>query len=210
MPSEKWVVLDAASKAIWDCLDDKAKSIILGYTKPEPQQAQFPTNTSNFRRPPVSRSGKTPFKPQVNLHEISAYDFLLANIHDVAPSGDNPGPDMLVSKEDDPCSSEDTNDIRLINAAKSIGTDHLPPGDIRRVMSESSTRRVNSTHSEYFVLKHEALLAHSMSLIDHGANGGVAGDDVRIIFCTNCTVDIKVIDYHHVNNIGIDTVGGVV
>jgi hypothetical protein len=77
-------------------------------------------------------------------------------------------------------------------------------------MSKSSTRCVNITHIEYFVSKHESLLAHSMSLIDRGANGGVAGDDVRIIFRTNRTVDIKGIDNHHVNNIGIGTVGGVV
>jgi hypothetical protein len=117
---------------------------------------------------------------------------------------------VLVSEDDDPRSSEDTNDMRLINAAKSSGTDHLPPGDICRVMSKSSTRRVNSTYIENFVLKHEALLAHSRSLIDRGANGGVAGDDVRIIFRTNRTVDIKGIDNHHVNNIGIGTVGGAV
>jgi hypothetical protein len=49
-----------------------------------------------------------------------------------------------------------------------------------------------------------------MSLIDRGANGGVADDDVRVIFRTNQTVDIKGIDNHHVNNIGIGTVGGVV
>jgi hypothetical protein len=62
--------------------------------------------------------------------------------------------------------------MRLINAAKSSGTDHLSPC-------------VNSTYIEYLVWKYEALLAHSMSLIDRGANGGVAGDDVRIIFRTN-------------------------
>jgi hypothetical protein len=49
-----------------------------------------------------------------------------------------------------------------------------------------------------------------MSLIDRCANGGVAGDDVLIIFRTNCTVDIKGIDNHHGNNIGIGTVGDVV
>jgi hypothetical protein len=139
---------------------------------------------------------------------MSAYDFLLAKIHDVAPSGDDPYPDVLVSEHDDPRSSEDTNDMLLINSEKSSGTDHLPPGDIRCVMSKSSTLCVNSTHIEYFVSKHEALLAHSMSLIDRGDNGGVAGDDARIIFLTNCTVDIKGIDNHHVNSIG--TVGGVV
>jgi hypothetical protein len=32
MASSKWFGLDASSKAIWDQLDDKAKSIILGYT----------------------------------------------------------------------------------------------------------------------------------------------------------------------------------
>jgi hypothetical protein len=47
-------------------------------------------------------------------------------------------------------------------------------------------------------------------LIDRGANGGVAGDDVRIIFFTYLTVGIKGIDNHHVDDIGIDTVGGIV
>jgi hypothetical protein len=117
---------------------------------------------------------------------------------------------VLVSEDNDPCSSEDTNDMRLISAAKSSGTDHLPPGDIRRDMSKSSTRLVRSTHIEYFVSKHEALLAHSMSLINLDANGGVAGDDVHIMFRTNRTVDIKGIHNHHVNNIGIGTIGGVV
>jgi hypothetical protein len=136
---------------------------------------------------------------------MSAYDFLLANIHDIAPSGD-----VTTQEEDEPSSSEDMNDIRLINAAKSSRTDDLHTGDIRSVMSKYSTRYVNSTHIEYFVSKHEALLAHSMSLIDCGANGGVTGDDVRVIFRTNWTVDIKGIDNHHFNNNGIETVGGVV
>jgi hypothetical protein len=48
MPSEKWFGLDAASKAIWDCLDDKAKSIILGYTKPESQPNRPTGNSSTF------------------------------------------------------------------------------------------------------------------------------------------------------------------
>jgi hypothetical protein len=33
---------------------------------------------------------------------------------------------------------------------------------------------------------------------------------VRVIFRTNRNVDIKVIDNHHVNNIGMSFVGGVV
>jgi hypothetical protein len=57
---------------------------------------------------------------------------------------------------------------------------------------------------------HDSITVNSMSLIDRGANGGVAGDDMRVIFRTNRSVDIKGIDSHHVNDIGIGTVGGVV
>ena len=49
-----------------------------------------------------------------------------------------------------------------------------------------------------------------MSLIDRGANGGIAGDGVRVIFRTNRTVEIKGVDKHHVNNIGSGSGDGVV
>jgi hypothetical protein len=136
----------------------------------------------------------TLFKAQVNLHEMSAYDFLLANIHDAAPSGDDIDPHVTTQEDNEPPSSENINDMWLNNDAKSSRTDHLP----------------SSTHIEYFVSNHEAILAHSMSLIDCGANGGVAGGAVCGIFRTNWTVDIKGIDNHHVINIGIGTVEGVV
>jgi hypothetical protein len=121
----------------------------LGYTKPELQPKRPTGNSSTFGRPPVNQSGKPPlFKAQVNLHEMSAYDFLLAKINDVAPSGDDIDPHVTAQEDNEPSSSEDMPDMRLINAAKSSRTDPLPPGDIRRVMSKSSTRHVNSTHIE--------------------------------------------------------------
>lgn len=207
MPSDKWFGLDEASKTTWDRLDDNAKSIILGYTKPDQRRPGFSSTRPPFGKPPYGQPRKPPFTTQVNLHEMSAYDFLLANMHDVAPTDDAPEPNGIPDELDTP---DNANDIRLINAAKSHHNASAPPGDIRRVMSKSSTRHVNSTRLEYSVSKHEATIAHSMSLIDRGANGGVAGDDVRLLFRTNRTVDIKGIDNHHVNNIGIGTVGGVV
>eukprot|EP00934_Nitzschia_sp_Nitz4_P008068 Nitzschia sp. Nitz4//scaffold70_size99833//3673//6700//NITZ4_004582-RA/size99833-snap-gene-0.139-mRNA-1//-1//CDS//3329557096//8058//frame0 len=48
------------------------------------------------------------------------------------------------------------------------------------------------------------------SLVDRGANGGIAGDDVRIIAKTDRRVDISGIDSHEVNDIPIVSVGGVV
>jgi hypothetical protein len=86
----------------------------------------------------------------------------------------------------------------------------IPPGDICCVMSKASTRHVNFTQTQYHVSFHDSLTVKNLSLIDQGANGGVAGEDMRVIFRTSRTVDIKGIDNHHVNDIGIGTVGGVV
>jgi hypothetical protein len=70
----------------------------------------------------------------------------------------------------------------LINAAKGSSSNHLPPGDIRRVMSKNSKRSVHTACIEYKVSYHKEDHGISPSLIDRGANGGVAGNDVRVIF----------------------------
>jgi hypothetical protein len=50
----------------------------------------------------------------------------------------------------------------------------------------------------------------SSSLVNHGANGGIAGDNVCIIEKTLQNVDIQGIDNHQLNSIPIVTAGGVV
>jgi hypothetical protein len=81
--------------------------------------------------------------------------------------------------------------------------------DVRRVMSKSSKRSVNMAIAEYRGSFQQSIKRIG-SLIDRGANGFVASEDVRLIFKTNRSVDIKGIDNHHVNDIGIGNVGGVV
>jgi hypothetical protein len=211
MPSNKWFSLSDSNKAICDPLDDQAKGIILGYVPP--------TNTTSssrpsFPKPPLSRpfTGKSSFAKaspgtQSHLHEIFAYDFLLANMHSLESSDNieaNPN-----NKPVDPRPEDDPSNTRLINAAKPKSKP-IPPGDICRVMSKSSTRHVNIAKTQYHVSFHDSLTAKNLLLIDQRANGGVAGEDVRVIFLTDRTVDIKGIDNHHVNDIGIGTVGGVV
>jgi hypothetical protein len=98
----------------------------------------------------------------------------------------------------------------LINAADGTSTTPLPPGDIRRVMSKNSMRSVHSTCIEYKVSYHKEHHSISPSFINWGANGGVAGSDVRVIFKTNRNVDIQGIDNHRCTNIEIGTVGGVI
>src|SRR5687768_2734855 len=48
------------------------------------------------------------------------------------------------------------------------------------------------------------------ALVDRGANGGIAGEDVRIIAKTGRQVEIQGIDNHCINDIPIVTAGGVV
>jgi hypothetical protein len=140
---------------------------------------------------------------------MSAYEFLQVHSHELEP---DPAPDETTNEESqmDEINSEHS-DTLLINAAKGSRPSPLPPGDIRRVLSKNSKCLANMTQIEYKVSYHKkASPGQSLSLIDRGANGGVAGTDVQVIFKTGRTVDIKGIDNHQCTNIDIDTVGGVI
>lgn len=69
----------------------------------------------------------------------------------------------------------------------------------RAVSVASIVYSVPATHAE-----------KSGALIDHGANGGIAGADVHIIAKTGQQVDIQGINNHHITNIPIVITGGVV
>jgi hypothetical protein len=123
----------------------------------------------------------------------------------------DPEPDETTSKD---LPAEEVNpepsDTLLINAAKGSRSSLLPPGDIRRVLSKNSKSSVNLAHIEYKISYHQASSGLSLSLIDRGANGGVAGTDIRVIFKTGRTVDIRGIYNHQCTNIDIGTVGEVI
>jgi hypothetical protein len=104
----------------------------------------------------------------------------------------------------------ESSDTLLVNAAKGSRASPLPPGDIRQVLSKNSKRSVSMTQIGYKVSYHKVSPGQSLSLIDRGANGGVASTDVRVIFKTGRTVDIRGIDNHQCTNIDIGTVGGVI
>jgi hypothetical protein len=154
---------------------------------------------------------------KVNLHEISAYDFLQANLHETQDTNTTDDTEFHDAKEVDTAEDgEEDSPNLLVNAAKS--STPLNPGDIRRVMSKSSNRHNSprksksmltaNVHFMYRVSSHQSKT--TQYLVEHGSNGGVAGEDVRVIHKYHRTVDIQGIDNHQVNNINIGTVGGVV
>jgi hypothetical protein len=139
---------------------------------------------------------------------MSAYEFLQVHSHELEP---DPEPDEAISEDVQAEEAEpEPSDTLLINAAKGSRPNPLPPGDIRRVLSKTLKRSVSLAQIEYKVTYHHSSSGQSLSLIDRGAYGGVAGTDVRVIFKTEQTVDIRGIDNHQCTNIDIGTVGGVI
>ena len=209
MPRERWMQLTPEQRQLWDKLNDKAKAIILGISS----SGTKPTGSSPPKKDPPRRD--------INLHEMSALDFL--QIFAAETEGDTPtdsNEEEFFDANDVP---EEPNDTQiLINAAKT--GKRLDPADIRRVMSTTSTRykgglggtgkdpgkkrEANTAQVTYKVTTSAQSPTHS--LIDRGANGGIAGTDVRVIFKTQRLVDVQGIDNHQMCDVGIGTVGGVV
>jgi hypothetical protein len=196
MPKERWLSLDDKTKSIWDSTDDKFKNIILGYTTSSPS-----FSTHSGKSPP-----KSPTKPPFSSRKAFLSEMLQAFCGSVDEAQEDAAEEVPTSSDLEPDPPSDL----LINAAKGTHTSTLPPGDIRRVMSKNSKRSVHTTCIEYKVSYHKEHHGILPSLIDRGANGGVAGSDVRVIFKNNRTADIRGTDNHHCTNIDIGTVGGVI
>jgi hypothetical protein len=101
----------------------------------------------------------------------------------------------------------------------------IHPGDVTRVLSQSMAKGVApparksvvqdgvtyyaaNQHIQYWASRHCQI--RTGALVDRGANGGIAGDDVRIINRTRRQVDVQGIDNHQIVDISIVTAGAVV
>jgi len=86
------------------------------------------------------------------------------------------------------------------------------PADICNILSspkklKSQKRRINQHFIRYDVSRHSRNVFES--LVDRGANGGIAGSDVRVIARMDRVVDVTGIDNHQMVNLLIVTAGGV-
>lgn len=191
MPRDRWMQLSDTARTTWDTLSDKDKAIILG--------------------PITTGPGKAPTSPRprrsVHFHDSAVTDDPAA---DSAPSTDIPLPDEFHDAPQDIDPVPDVDSTVLVNAARSRDRP-LAPHDVRRLMSRpsSNTRSVNWLQV-YRVS--QQLVSRVDSLVDRGANGGVAGCDVRVISkaLPHRRVDIQGIDNHQMTGLEIGTVGGVV
>ncbi len=163
------------------------------------------------------------------MHEISAYDYLMANLHLSMENTDDGDPIHAQSESlPDPAPPEDfsPSDQVLINAAKQSKS--IPnPADIWHVLSNKSKPSANSAPKSFeeIVINGKTywqLNLHiysvsasksssAQSLVDHGANGGIGGSNVHVIHkIHHHSVDMQGIDNHQMVDIPIAIMGGVI
>ena len=191
MTRDKWLSLSKPEQQAWDTFSNKSKAIILGLTAPQP-------NT---------------FKNESTSRDINK---LMNNF----TTDDMVADDKSFEKDEETIKNHNNNKSELL----SFLTNQEHPGDIRNVLSvpkqENSTstnkpkdfkdRKVNTSEIIYSVST--LTTDNKGSLIDRGANGGLAGKDVRII-CSHDPpryIDVSGINNHKVQDLEIVTAGGVV
>ena len=189
LPKEAWEGLDKEARDLWNKFSPKQKALILG---------------------------QKPSQYSANLHDMAIKDFLNVFSHEVLSDTEEPNDTPQAEEEhDDEVQNEDPDTDLLVNSTK---TQHVKPQDIHRILSSSkksskAPKRSAKMHelSNPIYRVSASNRGKAMSLIDRGANGGVAGSDVRTInILPDRSVDIQGIDNHQLQNIKIGTVGGVV
>ena len=217
---EQWMRLTDDAKRTWDQLSNEMKAIILE------QQHKKPYN----RNAPPPR--------QINAHEVahlveclhgndipySSPFPLTALLHEQSEGSMAPMPVTSVPDEAD----KDADNQKQVSA-HAASQKSLPPGNIKRLLSPASNKKPNSKPSEDFEISINGIkycqvnfvnIQYTVTtsqtqtkrgaLVDRGANGGIAGSDVRLIAKTDRHVDIQGIDNHRMNDVPIASVGAVV
>lgn len=225
LPDTQWQALTPEMRAVWSSLDDHSKAVILGKTpssshgKPPPRRTtnlhdisahDFMQLQAHFHETPTEFWGSETSNPQpafsVNQHQLSQ----LLDEFDSAHHGEPP---VQVHQTE---VQETTPDDLPISS----------PADLRRVFSQHFARKQDTSNpkststSKYKANKCNIIYRVQNytveddkklpSLVDRGANGGIGGQDVRVIEMSGRRVDVQGIDQHQINDIPICTVGGVV
>ena len=121
------------------------------------------------------------------------------NTHDADPHPEQPPTDTPTGDPTPPESPEDP-DLDNTEPCEAFTFDDSTLKHIMDTYPPSYS--INKTHI-YHVSKHSS--SHYGSLIDRGANGGLAGSDVRILERTGRTVSVTGIDNHELPGLDIVT-----
>jgi hypothetical protein len=220
--ADQWGCLSKEAQEKWDQLDQASKSIILEHKlRPPPGGSVRGPPWRDFGRPSGGRFAprNCPADTAVNLHEISVAEYLAySHQMSIGETFDDIKMAIDIPPEPDPSA---TPFFAHMAKKKDI---HL--GDVTRVLSQSMAKGAApparksvvqdgvmyfaaNQHIQYWASSHRQV--RTGALVDHGANGEIAGDDdVWVIYRTGQQVDVQGIDNHQIVDIPIVTAGAVV
>ncbi len=231
LPKELWMKLSPEARRTWNQLDNQAKRLIIGKhtTGPtKPPDGSHHINVHDIHHLMDCLSEEPPdTQPSPNVDMVKAYlhDWYVGSPPIVDPPKDD-------NNDIDDNDDDEAADIlaHVTKQSKNKSKKH-PPGNVKRLLSPSQNTNNKSTsietpdsvmvHGVKYIRQINTVITgynlsafntkHSKSsLIDRGANGGIAGADVRVIETTSHSVDVQGIDNHRMTNIPIVTAGGVV
>ena len=167
---------------IWETLSESTKQMIIEHNKKVKLNNPTPYPSGSKTKPNPTLGKPTPAPQQVHQH-----------------SQDEP------TEEPPPDNSTRT----LVN--KCLAESGINPTDIQNVMSVSYAKRNISSHeSSRQIQTHQRYVFARVNqsnhhLIDRGANGGLAGADMRVIHTTPRKINIVGIDYHELTGLNVVT-----
>ena len=167
---------------IWETHSESTKQMIIEHNKKVKLNNPTPYSSGSKTKPNPTLGKSTPAPKQVHQH-----------------SQDEP-------TEESP---SDTSTQTLVN--KCLAESGIDPTDIQNVMSVSHAKRDISSHdsSRNIHTRQRYVFARinqsNHHLIDRGANGGLAGADMRVIHTTPRKINIVGIDDHELTGLNVVT-----
>ena len=167
---------------IWETLSESTKQIIIEHNKKIKLNNPTPYPSGSKTKPNPTLGKPTPAPQQVHQHSL----------------------DELIEEP-----TPDTSTQTLVN--KCLAESGIDPTDIQNVTSVSYAKRNISphessrqiqTHQRYVIARVNQSNHH---LIDRGANGGLAGADMRVIHTTPRKINIVGIDDHELTGLNVVT-----
>ena len=167
---------------IWETLSESTKQMIIEHNKKVKLNNPTPYPSGSKTKPNPTLGKSTPAPQQVHQHSQDE-------------TTEEPPPDTPVQT--------------LVNQC--LAESGIDPTDIQNVMSVSQAKRDISSHeSPRQIQTHQRYVFAGVNqtnpqLIDRGANGGLAGADMRVIHTTPRKINIVGIDDHEVTGLTVVT-----
>ena len=167
-------------KPIWEKLSKDQQQMIIDHNRSLPQSGSSSISTPNKSPSPLPHKPtpqQTAKSQQVHTHQSDESTADTTKI-ETTPS-----------------------DPLLAMVHQSIHTSNDDTSDITKVLSAKRSRQIQVC--KHYIFQHANHTNNQ--LVDRGANGGLAGSDMRVIYKTHRKINISGIDNHEVNGLDVVT-----